>query len=421
MTDDVALLLRRAGFGPTAAELAAAKQAGYATTLSALLSPPGPDIGSTTAPVPRLGLDSYANQPKNDKQKIAANQKRDAQTWQITRWWLDRMAVAGHQAVEKLLFFWHGHWATSIDKVRSPQLMLRQLQTLRESRDFADMARRMAIDPALVYWLDGQANTKESPNENLARELMELFMLGIGQYSEKDVKEAGRALTGWRVSVGSERCFFEPENHDAGQKTILGVTDTFDTRGLVDLLLRRESCPQFIAARLWYRYASSTEPIPKGTSERMVAAFPVPAAMLRALFEDDAFAAGAGALVKQPVEWLVGAMRQLGIRVGGLPDETATVILEGLKSLGQLPFAPPSVGGWAAGTVWLTSAAAQVRLGLAGTLATLANTDKLTPESVAYLLCLDGWSNRTYAVLRGVRDPRHLLTLGLSSPEYLVT
>jgi uncharacterized protein (DUF1800 family) len=422
MAADVALLLRRATFGPTAAELAAAKKVDYPATLSALLAPPGPDIGATRAPIPSLGLDPYADKPNpTQDQRSAAEQTRFQQTEQITRWWLDRMIVADHQAVEKLLFFWHGHWATSVQKVRSPQLMVRQHRTLREAPDYAAMARQMVLDPALVYWLDGQLNTKKSPNENLARELMELFMLGIGQYTERDVKEAGRALTGWRVSLGSERCVAEPRGHDSGRKTILGVTKSFTANTLVDLLLARPVCAQFIAGRLWYRYGSSNRPMAGGIREKMVGAFPSPAAMLRALFEDEAFGATRGTMVKQPIEWLVGAMRQLGLRLADASAEAFTQVTHGLAGMGQLPFAPPNVGGWPAGSGWLTSAAAQVRLSLADTLAGLAAVERLTPEEVAYLLCVDTWTNRTYAVLRGVSQPRRLLTLGLASPEYLVT
>ncbi|GAA4701250.1 DUF1800 domain-containing protein [Phytohabitans rumicis] len=422
MTDDVALLLHRAGFGPTGAELAAARKAGYAATLSALISPPGPDVGASSAPIPVLGMDPFADKPNPTvAQRSSGDHVRRVQIEQITKWWLDRMTVADHQAVEKLLFFWHGHWATSIEKVRSPALMLAQHRTLRQSRDFVDMTRRMIVDPALVYWLDGQLNTKASPNENLGRELMELFTLGIGHYTEKDVKEAGRALTGWRVSLGSEACFFQAEQHDKGRKTILGTTDAFTARRLVDMLLGRKECPRFIATRMWYRYASSNRPIPERTRESMASAFPEPRSMLKVLFADLAFQDTTNTLVKQPVEWLVGAMRQLGLRLGGLPAEQLTSIFDGLRALGQLPFAPPSVGGWPAGGSWLTSAAAQVRLGLAGTLATLTAIERTTPEELAYILCLDGWSDRTYAVLKGVKDARHMLTLGLASPEYLVT
>ncbi|MFC0533239.1 DUF1800 domain-containing protein [Phytohabitans kaempferiae] len=422
MTDDVALLLQRAGFGPTAAELSAARQAGYATTVAGLTVPAGPDIGATSAPIPDLGLDPYAETPNpTQAQRVRSDDIRGEQNERISRWWLDRMTVANHQAVEKLLFFWHGHWATSVTKVKSAQLMLAQHVTIRQSRDFGDMARRMVVDPALVYWLDGQLNTKASANENLGRELLELFLLGIGQYTEQDVKAAGRALTGWRIDLRRARSTLVASEHDGGAKTILGRTADFDAQSLVDHLLRQPACRRFIASRLWFRYGSSTQPIPESTLERMSAAFPRPLAMLRALFADESLHTTRGTMVKQPVEWLVGAMRQLGVRPAGMPDETFRQILAGMNGLGQRPFAPPSVGGWTSGAAWLTSAAAQVRLSLAGKLASLLTPERLTPEDVAYILCIDKWTNRTYAVLRDVRNSRLLLTLGLVSPEYLVT
>ncbi|WP_422738580.1 DUF1800 domain-containing protein [Micromonospora sp. WMMD729] len=422
MTEDVGLLLRRAGFGPTSAELAAAMQVGYEATALRMTSPSGPDIGATAAPVPQLGPDPYANLSNpSDRQRAAAERTREAQAEQLTRWWLDRMVVADHQAVEKLVFFWHGHWATSIRKVKSSQLMLAQHRTLRLAPNFADMARRMVVDPALVYWLDGQYNTRDAPNENLARELCELFMLGIGEYTEDDVKEAGRALTGWRLDRKAGRLVLDEDSCDAGSKTILGSTANFTARSLVDLLLRRPACADFIATRLWFRYASSTEPIPPATRNRMVAAFPVPHAMLRALFTDDAFRGTAGTMVKQPVEWLVGAMRQVGLRPSSLPRDMLIQLVDGLGGLGQRPFAPPSVGGWPAGPAWLTSAAARLKLSLAGKLASQLHLGRLSPEDVAGMLCVDRWTNRTYAVLRRADNARIMVTLGLVSPEYAVT
>ncbi|WP_117210320.1 DUF1800 domain-containing protein [Allorhizocola rhizosphaerae] len=421
MTDELSLLLHRAGFGPTAAELTAARKAGYAAALSSLVAPAGPDPGAAQTPVPDLGKDFFANRPKSTPEERAkGNDQRRAQTRQITLWWLDRMIAARHQAVEKLLFFWHGHWATSVESVRSPQLMLRQHMTLREAPDFVAMVRQMVIDPALIWWLDGHLNTRKSPNENLARELMELFTVGIGQYTERDVKEAGRALTGWEVNLDLERCQFLPGRHDPEEKTILGVTSRFTAGSLVDLLLQHKATPRFIASRMWIRYGSSTIAMPKRTQENMAAAYPSPMTMLRVLFQDDAFRASGGTLVKQPVEWFVGAMRQLGLRMSGMPDKAASSILNGLEDMGQLPFAPPNVGGWPAGTVWLTSATAQLRLDLAATIAQQAQVEKLTAEGLAHMLCIKSWSDRTYAAMREVKDPRRLLVLGLASPEYLV-
>jgi uncharacterized protein (DUF1800 family) len=422
MPDEVALLLRRAGFGPTQSDLAAARKAGYSATVAQLTAPTGPDAGAAGAPVPVLGPDPYTGLANpTTAQRAVADEMRRNQTRTITRWWLDRMTVADQQALEKLVFFWHGHWATSVKKVIRPALMLTQHATLRKSFDFAVMTHNMVADPALIYWLDGQLNTQTAPNENLARELMELFMLGVGNYTETDVREVARALTGWKIDYGSASTHLAPQLHDSATKTVLGVTQPFTAQSLVDFLLRQETCPRFIAARLWFRYASSTDPIPEATQERMVAAFPASSSMLGALFRDDAFRASAGRLVKQPVEWLVGAMRQLGIRPMSFTAETFDRVVNWLESMGQVPFAPPSVGGWPAGAAWLTSAAAHARLRLASRLAELAAVDQLKLDDVTRTLCIDTWTNRTHSVLRSVREPRRLLTLALASPEYLVT
>jgi uncharacterized protein (DUF1800 family) len=250
---------------------------------------------------------------------------------------------------------------------------------------------------------------------------MELFMLGIGNYTEADVKAAGRALTGWRIDYARARLSLMARHFDSGPKTILGNTKDFDPHSLVEFLLRQEACPRFIASRLWFRYGSSTQPIPDSTRAKMVAEFPDAMAMLRALLADDAFLASRGNLVKQPVEWIVGAMRQLGIRPEALGTETLGPVVYYLTRLGQVPFAPPNVGGWPAGGTWLTAGAAQVRLKLAGRLAGMVPRRRWTPESLADVLAVQAWTNETYAALKGASGRKTQLTLSLASPEYLVT
>jgi uncharacterized protein (DUF1800 family) len=423
MSDGVALVMRRAGFGPTSAELAAARQAGYEATVASLTAPAGEDRGAAQTPGPNLGGDPFTGLVDPTTAQVAASvEAREVQTLTLTRWWLDRMTAADHQGIEKLVFFWHGHWATSIRKVIRPTLMQVYLRTLRATgHDVRDMAHQMIRDPALIYWLDNQLNNRRSANENLARELMELFLLGIGKYSEEDVKEAGRALTGWKIDYDAATSYVSPQSHDDGTKTILGRTAVFDADRLVDYLLDRPECPRFIAARLWYRYASSETPIPETTQEAMVGAFPDPFAMLGALFRDPAFVGTVGQQVKQPVEWLIGACRQLGIRPGAWDDDLLRMVLHSMERLGQVPLAPPSVGGWPAGGNWLTPGTAQVRLALANRLVSTVQIRSLNPESLADLLAVETWSDRTYAGLRGVDDPTRLLILGLVSPEYVVT
>ncbi|WP_436536504.1 DUF1800 domain-containing protein [Actinoplanes sp. HUAS TT8] len=395
----VAHLLRRLTFGPTAAEVDAAVKVGFDATLRTLIRAPGPVSG------PDLGAEP-AGEPGD---------KRQAQQKQATaaiKWWLGQLAVGG--AAEKLTFFWHGHWATSVQKVRSAPLMLGQLARFREYGfgDTGPLVRAMLRDPALILWLDGQKNTRKAPNENLARELMELFTLGIGAYTEADVKAGARVLTGWQVDRATAEASFVEKRHDKSGVTLLGKTGAFDVDDYADLLVNHPVHLPFLAHRLWIRYAAAVTPSAEALT-RITAAGRNTTALLTALCSDPEFAATNGKLVKQPVEWLIGAVRQLGIAV---PPQA----MADLRSLGQIPLRPPSVGGWPVDVAWLTTSATVARLRAAQRLAAAAKTEVKDPEALADLLVVDGWSNRTLAVLRGVKDPTKLLALGLASPEYTV-
>ncbi|MEU0560701.1 DUF1800 domain-containing protein [Dactylosporangium sp. NPDC006015] len=417
MADRKALahLLRRATFGPTAEEVDAAERAGPSVTLDALISPAGDDAGAARTPVPKL--------------PPVVNEKTDraAQIRTVGYWWLDRMVQAEHQLHEKLTFFWHGHWATSADKVKYGPLMLGHQQTLARTAlgDFGTMVRAMVHDPALIIWLDGQRNTVKAPNENLARELMELFTLGVGHYTEQDVREGARALTGWVVDPKSGTASLNPKRHDAKPKTILGTTADFDADGFAALLLGQPACPEFIARRLWLRYCGDN-PIPEAVLAEAKRQSTT-AAMLRVLLLAD----GHAELVKQPVEWLVGALRQLGLRPGDMPEQQRKQLQGGLNQLGQVPLRPPSVGGWPAGAAWLTTSATQARLKMAQLLAGKAPQPVLDrigaapkgqrADALARLLVVDAFTDRTRAALDAVAgDPRKLLALGLASPEYAI-
>jgi len=432
-------LLRRATFGPRAEEVDAAERAGYGATLDALLQPAAADTGAARTPVPQLAPDPLLALDKQAgrQARLKARQQRRDQARQITLWWLDRMAQADHQLAEKLTFVWHGHWATSVQKVQLAALMLGQQQTLARlgAGDFGVLVKAMLRDPALIIWLDGQKNTRQAPNENLARELMELFTLGIGAYTEDDVRQAARALTGWQLDRTQGTAVFRAARHDPGGKTVLGHTGPFDADGLADVLLAQPANAEFLARRLWFRFASGDPMMPQDTLDRLAGAYR-PArnvtGLLRALFTDPEFGHTAGHLVKQPVEWLVGAARQLGTRPGALADSEQRQLLQTLDALGQVPFQPPSVGGWPSGTAWLTTSATQVRVRAAEFLAGHADpaaTAKLTavppaqrPDALARLLAVDAFTQRTRAVLDDAKgDPRRLLALGLASPEYTVT
>ncbi|GIF09275.1 DUF1800 domain-containing protein [Actinoplanes siamensis] len=416
MTDrrEVSHLLRRLTFGPTAAEVDAAVRAGYDATLASLLRPaavvPPPDLGAEPA-------------EQADRQKVREEQR--AQVGELVRWWLARMAEGG--GAEKLIFFWHGHWATSARKVRSARLMLGQQQTLRRygSGDTGPLVRAMLRDPALILWLDGQKNTRKAPNENLAREVMELFTLGVGTYGEDDVKAAARVLTGWQVDRDAGTAGLAPRRHDDRPVTLLGRTGKLDVDAYADLLVRHEAHLPFLAERLWVRYGSGGAPTPQ-TKARVAAAGRNTTALLTAVARDPEFAGTAGTLVKQPVEWLVGALRQLEVPVAKIASGEQQKLVNALRALGQLPLHPPSVGGWPVGAAWLTTSSTLTRLRTGQRLAALAPAavdrlgrgDRL--ETLANLLVVDAWTDRTRAALSNVKDPGKLLALALASPEYAV-
>lgn len=418
-------LLRRTGFGASGPEIDAAAALGFEACLDRLVSPAGAveDPGVAATPVPAFAETSTSG------------------TRDLLAWWLARMTAASNPWPEKRTFFWHGHFATSIQKVRYASLMLKQNQTLRAlgGGDFRTLMRTMLTDPAMMLWLDAEGSTAKAPNENLARESMELFSLGVGHYTETDVRQAALALTGWRLSRTNGVAAFAARNHAPGPETILGKTASFDVDSFNDLLLAQPACAQFIVARHWFRLGSSAA-IPAATRQNLLTAYGAGTdltALARALFTDPAFVGAPAryALVKQPTEYVVGVLRALKISPptsysGGsaASAKASQTLLTALNGLGQVPFEPPNVGGWPAGQLWLTTAAAQARLDLAhwavtaGDISTVADASTGSRiDAAAYLLGVDSFSDRTAAALSDVAaDPPSLVELALLSPEYQV-
>ncbi|MEU4237700.1 DUF1800 domain-containing protein [Actinoplanes sp. NPDC026619] len=422
MTDRrvISHVLRRLTPGPTAAEIDAGVAAGLDVTVNRVLLPAAPPSLPALGPDPLGSLAKGAS--KEDKQK--ARQQVAAQVADATWWWVSRLAATGSSGAEKLTFFWHGHWATSVQKVRSAGLMLSQQQIFRRygTGGSGPLVRAMLRDPALIIWLDGQRNTRKAPNENLGREVMELFTLGVGHYSEDDVKAAAKVLTGWQVDRAAGTARLVAGRHDPAAVTLLGSTGVFGVDEFADLLVRHPAHVPFLASRIWARYGSGDLP----PSPALTGAGASAVGMLRAIALDDEYPATAGHLVKQPIEWVVGALRQLGI--GG--EKARKPALAALRALGQVPFRPPSVGGWPAGEAWLTTSAAQARLRSGQALAALApaTVQQLAEaaagerlDALARLLAVDAWTDRTAAVLSPVAaNPQRLLALALATPEYTV-
>lgn len=411
-------LFERFGFGPRPGELDASPTVD--TFLSAVDDPSAP------AP-PALGPEPKPGKDKAAKQQEQQQVRKDLEA--ITLWWLDRMVATNAPLVERITWFWHGHFATSAQKVRSAKMMLAQNQTQRQHAlgDFAELANAMVVDPAMLVWLDGQKNTAKAANENLGRELMELFTLGVGNYTEDDVRAAARALTGWKVDRDTLAVTLIPKQHDAKDKTVLGHTGQLDAHSLVDVLVNNPASPRFIAQRLWQRMVSNNPP-DNAALARLTSAYGPNRdirALLKAMAAEPAFRDDASTVVKQPVEWAVGVMRAFKIRPATLPAAEQTKLLAGLRGMGQVPFLPPSVGGWPSGGAWLTTAAGLARLQLAELLVKHADLGGLSGDpvtAIGTLLGVTTWSDRTKAALTPLaKQPAQLASVAVCAPEYVIS
>lgn len=338
------------------------------------------------------------------------------------------MVLSEHSLRERMTWFWHGHWATSYQKVDDALPMYLQNQTLRRNAlgNFTQMSREMVNDAALIFWLDGQTNTVKAPNENLSRELMELFTLGVNRYSEDDVKETAKALTGYKVDKSSGKVTFYPKQHFTGSIKVLGAQGSHDANSLSDFLVARSDCALFIAERLWYRFISSTNPLSDSGLTSNFASRDI-GALVKAIGMHSALDDPNNSMVKSPIDWFVSASRALAITPSKFSNPN--LIRNYLDLLGQRPFFPPNVGGWPADQAWLSTSSAQYRIQFA---TLLVREGDLTPisslaqskriDALADWLGIVEWSSRTRMALNGaIKDPARLALLALCSPEYVVS
>jgi uncharacterized protein (DUF1800 family) len=425
---EISRLMQRFGFGPRPGEYAQALKVGVDATRTALLTVPAVDAGAAQVVEPEI-TDLGKRPAANSKEIVPFAIAQRYQVEQMTLWWLDRMALSDHGLTERMTWFWHGHWATSVQKLNYAMPMFAQNKTLRANclGNFKTMSRAMVNDGALQFWLDGQDSTSKSPNENLGRELMELFVLGVDRYSEDDVKAAARALTGYLVDRSSGAVTFNLKRHDTNPITILGTTQPLTGETLSDLLVAREDNATFIAERLWYRFISSTETMPATFAAKKAFAGRDISAAVAAMASDPAMQDVKYDLVKSPVEWFIAACRALELTPSQL--KTPSQLLNYLDKLGQVPFNPPNVGGWPAGGSWLSSATAQYRIAFAAWLIKQSKLRGLLEIPVnsralksADWLGVSEWSPRTQSTLReSLSDPAQFALLALCSPEFIVS
>ena len=438
-----ARVARSTGFGGQGVRVDAIAAAGVEVWLARQLSAPASaDPGVAATPPPKVAAPSPLAAGASRDLRRQRNQQVREQLADLTTWWLRRMVTVQEPFVERLTFGWHNHFATSATKVRSAQAMLAQNERLRAlgRGSFTALAQAMVVDPALVWWLDGQKNTAKAPNENLSREFMELFALGRGDhgsttgttsaptYTEQDVREGARALTGWTLDRVTGDLRRVPRRHDTGSKTFLGTTGDLDAEGFVNTVLAQPDSAAFVASRWWRQVASPQGPA-RATLDRMVAAYGDSrdlAALFQTMLTDPAYVAAAGSLVASPVEWVVGSMRALQVPSD---DGTLNKALGALRALGQVPFAPPNVSGWPSGQAWLSTASAATRVEVAQMLAKASDLGAVQDavpaarvEATRHLLGIPTFTQRTAAALAAhTGDPQQLVALALVSPENLVT
>ncbi len=351
-------LLNRAGFGAAPAEIESFAGLSREQAVERILSGARREA--------RLAPPKFVDEPFTPYRKLRTlsaeelqrEQRRNIeQGLQLREWWMREMLLTDSPLTERMTLFWHNHFATSQQKVRVAALMYRQNALLRSEAlgNFGTLLRGIARDPAMLVYLDNAGSRRQAPNENFARELMELFTLGEGRYSEKDVKEAARAFTGWSLDPDAATFVHRRFWHDAGEKTVLGRTGRLDGDQVLEILLARPETAEFLAGKLWREFVSpEPEPAELGRLASVLrdANYELKP-LLRAMFSSRAFWAGANraALVKSPVDLVVGTLRTFEIHPFSLvPAAVASAVL------GQNLFSPPNVKGWPGGEAWINSA-----------------------------------------------------------------
>jgi hypothetical protein len=343
-------LHRRAAFGAGPAELKESVTRGLPGTID-LLMKGTPD-------------------PDHIEEGVAETGKNISDPFALRGWWLYLMLYGPHPLLEKMTLFWHNHFATSIAKVKYAALMYQQNQLIRKHAlgKFGPFLHEMSRDPAMIIWLDNNSNVKAHPNENYAREVMELFSLGVGHYTEKDIREAARAFTGWDWNGDPNRGAFEfnPHFHDEGEKTVLDAKGEFNGDEVLDVLLKRTDCAEFLVRKLYRWFIGELQDPPAKLLAPLAESFRKSdydiADLVRGMissrhfFSDYAFRQK----IKSPVEYVLGAVQTVC-------DDRNTLIplVRRMEIMGMQLFAPPNVKGWPGGQSWLNTSTVLARVNFA--------------------------------------------------------
>lgn len=388
---EAAHLLARAGFGGSPAAIDAFHKLGRRAAVESLIHP--------KEPVDDFPLPAWAQEPlrsqelaertqafremrRGEKDESMTPEQREMKKREVQQkfqraerervgeaqtWWLKRMLTSKAPLREKMTLFWHDHFATSMQKVKQPEFMVEQNDLFRRNAlgDFHALTRSIARDPAMLLYLDSQNSKKGKPNENFAREVMELFTLGEGHYTENDIREAARAFTGMQLVRATGKVFQNRRQWDEGDKTFLGVTAKFDCDGVIDQIFAQPQAARYLPEKLWHFFVH--ENLPKPALDMLAKTFADSkfsvAAVLREIFLSKEFysESAMGTRIKSPIEYLVMMCKQL---------EIANPPYEYLRAaelqLGQVLFMPPNVAGWDWGKAWINTNTLLSRYQVAG-------------------------------------------------------
>lgn len=351
----LAHLLRRTGFGWNAKDWKAAMGLGLSGVTQQRLHPES--IPDNLAEVQNTIVGDFVDLDNLDS---------------IRQWWVFRMVHSSRQLEEKMTLFWHQHFATANYKVNNPRWMWQQIEMFRNNGlgNFRSLLLEVMRDPAMMIWLDGNTNRSGKANENFARELMELFTMGVGNYSETDVKESARAFTGWVFDYPSQSFIFNPFLHDDGAKTFLGQTGNFHGEDIIDIIVHQPVAAKFLCTKLWQFFVNdspSETDLQPLTQKYFQGGFEI-RPILETLFTSEQFFAPANryAQVKNPTEYAAGVLKTLQAPV---PRDIARYI----GNMGQDLLNPPSVKGWDGGDAWINTNTLGARVDFASQTITMMN------------------------------------------------
>ena len=350
-------LLARTGFGGSNEQIQELASRNYKEAVTAILN--------QTRQQPLTPAPEWVNEPLMSRKQIKALSQEERKelhrqwrrrSFELKAWWLREMVQTDAPFSEQMTLFWHNHFTSGLRKVKSPKLMYRQNLLLREHAlgNFRQLIHAVAKDPGMIIYLDNAFNRVGKPNENFARELLELFTLGEGLYTEKDIKEAARAFTGWTIDRGSGKYRFVRRRHDFGSKTFMGRTGNFNGDDIINIILEQPRVASHITEKLWRAFVSPT-PDPKEI-ERLAHVLRANDYELKPLMQT-LLTSGAfrepqiyGNMIKSPVDLIVGTLRVFQFPMG---DGRGIVLAS--RRLGQDLMDPPNVKGWPGGRHWISS------------------------------------------------------------------